>query len=362
MSKNKHHFVSKFYLNAFKSAEKQIHLFNLKRLLAIKNASIRDQCYRHKFYGYTDETENYLSILENHIAPLLKSIIQGDILPIEGTEAYYALIAFVSLQLLRTPLAAERINTSIDKMTKQAYSRDPRFSDLDKESFHFGYKDPVLASLKNLPLLLYSISDLKAQLVVSTARFFLTSDNPAFKYNQYCEDISYAGITGGLCRGLQIFIPLAPNIYLVLYDSTVYKVERPDRISRVSNASLSDIETLNEIQLISANQNVYFSDYQQLQEILRLIPLVKRQRASLSTVVKEYGQDDNPNSSLLHTYHSTPCLKLNLSFLKIKRRARRIKPKDRVNDYRKAMPTHPLPEPPDLKGRTVTFSRFLGQR
>jgi len=89
--------------------------------------------------------------------------------------------------------------------------------------------------------MLVAIADLQCHLAISPDGAFITSDNPAFKYNQYCEDIDYQGITGALCRGFQIFLPLAPRLCLLLYDRAVYNVPRAERSKRRSIASQTDL-------------------------------------------------------------------------------------------------------------------------
>ncbi len=41
MSKRKHHYVPRLYLQAFRSAPKQLHIYNLARGLAVSNASLK---------------------------------------------------------------------------------------------------------------------------------------------------------------------------------------------------------------------------------------------------------------------------------------------------------------------------------
>lgn len=364
MTKSKHHFVPQLYLRAFQSAPKRIHLYNLNKSVAVENASLRDQCYKRRLYGPTNQTEDNLAVLEGHVAPVLRSIAADSALPLAGSEGQEILLAFVALQLLRTTAAARRVNVGIDKMMKQAYSRDSRLADVDMdiEAVQFGYGDPVLASLHNLPLMMDAISDLMPHLVVSTEKPFITSDNPAFRYNQYCEEIQHMGITGALNRGLQIFMPLTQQLQLVLYDGTIYKVGLSGRFSRTSVATRSDVDRLNAIQLVSAEQNVYFSTWQQVEDVRRLIPEIRHHRDTDPIVVQEYGQVDNPNASLLHWFERTPYLKLRLSFLDLKWRARRVPVDARSREYRKEISMPPVPEPPHLRGRNVTFSRFLGRR
>lgn len=363
MPKNKHHFVPRFYLSAFQSAPRRINVLGVDSSLEIRDASLRNQCYQHKFYGRDDNNiEDALAVMEGHAAPVLKAIESTEVLPAEGSEEHGTLLAFVVFQLLRTTISAERVNTVIDKTTKQAHSRDQRFTSEELDAIQFGFDDPVLFALGNVPHMLMAIADLRSHLAVSSGAAFITSDNPAFKYNQYCEGIDYQGTTGALCRGFQIFFPLTPKICLVLYDGAVYSVPRSERRPRRSIASEFDVDVINGMQLVSAYQNVYFAEWSRRREIRELLTRVRQHRDPDPTVVQEYGHDTDPNRSLLHSFERAPCLKLRLSFLKIRWRARSVSLTDRAHGYRKEIPMPPVPEPPEhLRGPT-TFSRFIGKR
>ena len=362
MTKRKHHFVPRFYLAAFQSAPRRVHLCNLKSGLAVKDASLKSQCYRRSFYGEANLAEDHLAALEAMAAPVLRTIRTERALPRAGTAPYLTLLAFVTAQLLRTTVAARRTETHVDKTMKQIHSRDPRLSGFDLETIRFGYAHPALVALGGLPQMLEAVEDLRGHLVISAGARFLTSDNPAFRYNQYCEGISHVGITGALCRGFEIFLPLAPDQYLVLYDDTTYKVRLLDSFSRCSSATAADEVELNRVQLVSADENVYFSGWELAEGIRSRLADTARDRIPDPTVVQEYGQDDDPNRSLLHTFERTPNLKLELSFLAVRRRRERIPVESRAGDYRKTT-TVPAPtDPPGVGGGTVTFSRFLGRR
>lgn len=363
MPKNKHHFVPRFYLTAFQSAPRRINVLGVDTSREIRDASLRNQCYRHKFYGAHDNNiEDALAVLEGHAAQVLKDIESTEMLATEGSEEHQVLLAFVACQLLRTTVAAERVNTVIDKTTKQAHSRDQRFTSEQLDEIRFGFDDPVLFALRKVPFMLMAIADLQSHLAVSSEAAFITSDNPAFKYNQYCEGIDYQGITGALCRGFQIFFPLTPKLCLVLYDHIVYSVPRRERRARCSIASQSDVDFINGMQLLSANQNVYFSEWETKEQIQELLARVRQHRGQDRTVVQEYGHDTDPNSSLLHTFERTPCLNLRLSFLKVRWRARSVSLSDRARSYRKEIPMPPIPEPPEQYRGPATFSRFIGRR
>lgn len=142
--KNKHHFVPRFYLGAFQSAPRRINVLGVNFSREIQNASLRDQCYRRKFYGNSDTIEDALGLMESHAARVLKAIQSTEMLFAEGSEEHGTLLAFVAFQLLRTAVAAARVNTVIDKTTKQVHSHDQRISSEELESAQFGFDDPVL--------------------------------------------------------------------------------------------------------------------------------------------------------------------------------------------------------------------------
>ena len=191
------------------------------------------------------ETEDFLASLESRLAPILQSIISSNNLPSYRSEEHHFLLLFVALQLLRTAKASELIRQLVDKSVKQVLSHDPSSKGIDMDSVEFGFENPgsILMSLSNLLTMKEAISDLKVHLARSSRKVFITSDNPIFKYNQYCEGVQHMGVTGGECKGLQIFVPISPHLHLILYDGTTYRVRILDRFSRISRATTSDVDS-----------------------------------------------------------------------------------------------------------------------
>ena len=354
MSKGRHHFVPRFYLTRFQSEPKRIHVYNLKRFTTFLNASLRDQCYKHKLYGSTDDNEDRLQVLEGLIAPHLRTVVSDGVLPSWNSEGYSAVLAFVAVQLLRTPGFASRINEVVDKMVKQAYSGHPSLEGEDLDRLRIGFQDPVSAALKLLPEVLKALWPLKAHLVVSRYDVFVTSDQPVYRYNQYCERIRGVGITGLSQRGIQMFVPLSPRHYLVLYDGVIYDARLTDRRRRVSRPTNSDIDSLNMMQLLSADKNIYFSNSEQSDHVGHLRSSVEHLRLVDAARVVETESDSDPNSSLIHAYERTPNLSLRLQFLYVNKLAGKVPIQDRLN------PTGGGPS--SMDARVETFSRIVGQR
>ena len=215
-----------------------------------------------------------------------------------------------------------------------------------------------------VPEVVKRIQDLNSHLVVSSTKSFITSDAPVFKYNQYCEGIQNAGgILGVESKGFQIFVPVSPNLYLVLYDGTTYRIRSSaDRRSRTTKAKQSDIDQLNLLQLLSADRNVYFSEWEQLKAIQILLPEFNRMHKEDTTVVREFGQDDDPNSSLLVMFEQMTSVSLSLSFLNIRKNANRIPLMKRFQLLRnKRLQAEHKRMRQMQSGKAVTFSKFLGE-
>lgn len=357
--KKKHHFVPKFYLSAFQSAPRRIHLLGVDSSRAIQDVGIRHQCYRHRFHGPTNELEDALGRMEDRTARVMRAI-DTDGLPAEDTDEHAMLLTFVAFQWLRTSKAADRVSTFAEK-----FSRQVRSTADGEDGFEWltaPIDAPVLLALRGAGHAALAISDLSCHLVVPETGHFITSDHPVFSYNQYCEGVDYQGTTGALCGGLQIFVPLSPRSLLVLFDQKVYKVVKAERRPYRSIAPAADVATLNAMQLLSAHPNVYFSDWDARDELRQLTASIRAHRAADPLVVQEYGHDTDPNQSLLHTFERMPNLALNLSFLKVKWDARSAPLAVRAKAVRKEIPMPDLPEmPPHLQG-PATFSRFIGRQ
>lgn len=362
MAKNKHHFVSRFYLRAFQSAEDRINILGVGTPLEVKDGSLRDQCYERKFYGKSDEVEDALAELETRAGAVLKSVHIEERLPLRDSEEYATLLAFVTFQMLRTKSVADEVNSIVDKTTKQVHHDNPEVSRDELESSTFGYDHSVLLALASAPYMLAAIADLEAVLVVSGNGTFITSDHPAFRYNQYCEGVDYQGTCGAASKGFQVFFPLSPRLCLVLYDKAVYSVPRVDRSKRRTIASQADTEMLNAMQMVSAQENVYFSNWEHVQALQQLLDRVRGLRIPDSTVVQEYGHDSDPNRSLLVTFVRSPNLSVALSFLRVRWKAQRVGLHDRAQAVRREAALPPVPEVPEQYRGPATFSTFKGRR
>jgi hypothetical protein len=349
--KRKHHFVSRFYLKAFASdkGERQIHVYNLKRGLAIEGASLRDQCYGHRFYGEHDDLEDAFAEVEGIIAPAIARAIEGQRAPENGSDDHKALIMFVALQNARTAAAMHRVQLAANLMADAVYDGAPPADFLTTE------EDALTLSLYSLPEMMVGLSDLRIHAIVAPdGHQFITSDHPVCRFNHYCHGIKGMGVLGGVSRGLQIYVPLSSKVGVLLFDSGVYKVGKKGTAAS-SIATPEDVLRLNQLVFLAAHENLYFADWEMRGEVAgKVCAAVKGD--SYKMQITEAVEEADDRSSLLHSYEVQPTLDIYLRFVHVRREARRVPLFQRARMYRKRLPRPELRGPPSLEdGRKHVF-------
>jgi hypothetical protein len=160
-------------------------------------------------------------------------------------------------------------------------------------------------------------------LVNKTPYKFITSDNPVAKTNQYLLGAFDGGVAGWATTGLQVFVPISPELIVVFYDGKIYKVgNRKQDIVDVS--SQADIKALNTLQLLNAHQNVYFQNASQGAEVSALFNRCSHLRAKEKTATRIVEATDKTGAQgeLQHTYKLNLDFREPLSFCKIQTRKR----------------------------------------
>lgn len=337
------HFVPQFYLRSFSVDQKRLNLFNFSRRKTITGASIKHQCSRRNFYKFAPKLENTFADLEGEVAQMIRCIKATGDIPDEQSDDWAALLGFIVFQKLRTTNTGK----SFDGITHY-------FGDfLSENTATSNQSDPTYLNIKNarsveVPLriageILPIASDLKGHLFVNkTNREFITSDDPVVLYNQYCEDITYLGVTGWNCRGLQVFWPISPRELVVLYDHSIYKVGRSHRGSTVTELTdKQDIFQLNSLQILNAHHNIYFAGINGLNIVeAECKALGNRRPKTRSRIVESEAIESKPGESdgLIHWYDPLLPAKLSVSKITVRRNWRRIPLHTRAQMNRKNTP------------------------
>jgi hypothetical protein len=349
--KRRHHFVPQFYLRRFScdEAKKRIHVYNLKRQAAFRDASVKRQCYRHRFYGKQDDLEDAFSELEGFAAPALTRLIETQRGPQLGSDDHKALIMFVALQHSRTTAAMLRVQSSLNLFANTAFDGSPPPEYLASED------TALTMALDHLPLMMALIDDLRIHIVIApSGHAFITSDHPVSRYNHYCYGVKGLGVLGLTRRGFQLFMPVAPTVSVLMFDGGVYKVGQRG-VAPSSIAVPADMVRLNQLTYLAAHQNLYFASWEQREEIAGEICSVGREAAT-KPVITEAVEEGDENSVLLHGYEEQPRIEVGLSFLTVRREAKRVHLYERARQYRRPAPLPNMPGPPALAdGRTHVF-------
>ena len=156
---------------------------------------------------------------------------------------------------------------------------------------------------------------------------FITSDNPVVMYDQFFEKRGIPGGIGLKSKGLQIFFPLSPTLYILFYDGNIYKVgSRKHSIVKVND--IKDIDTMNMMQCANACKTLYFNHQIEKFYIEKLYEKAKKFRRREKVSVKEFKLghlSKHEKSSLIQLFFIPLKMNLSLSFIHETKKAKRYK-------------------------------------
>lgn len=319
----KHHYVPRFYLRRFASDGRSLSLYNFGRGVAIKNANLKNQCYRDYMYGKDGLHESNLSKMEGALAELLRRILSADVLPPPWSPDHESLCVLALLQNARTAYSADSVNEFSDKMWKKVLEKDPRCEPEMLSKVRIVNTDPANFAIATMLRMYHLIMDLDYRLLLAHDKSeFITSDNPVVMYNQLMKSERSGSKTGLACKGLQIFFPLSPRHMLVFFDRTVYAYAPRETIV-ATVPTKEDMVQLNSLQAASALENVYFSTH--LADIYRVVQHVKHLRRTSKTQVFTFPETQTATgtSQIIGSAREDVRTNLTLTFVKLLKPAKR---------------------------------------
>jgi hypothetical protein len=257
---SKHHFVPQFSLRQFANDanERQIGTYLLDRGQYIPSTSIRNQAQRAKLYG-SIERENVLSQVEGAASAVVRNMVNKLEVPARNSPDHTTLLVHVLFQLTRTPRAAAEVEEGINHLVKNLMSDDPSVAphvDQVRIKLNQGTLQALSVAAKSIELTI----DLHYKLLQNRTNIpFIISDHPVAKYNQFMERRKVdLGGTGFASRGLQLLLPISPQLTLIMYDGDVYRVGRyPEH--DVVDLIEGDVDALNMLQVINAGSQFFFN-------------------------------------------------------------------------------------------------------
>jgi hypothetical protein len=218
-----------------------------------------------------------------------------------------------------------------DKVVKMLMEADPALDPMLRE-----HLDDMSVSLDNAPAQALSgaavslpiMSDLAIKVLRNRTRQpFITSDNPTIFYNQFLEHRNpRASNTGLSCKGLQIFLPLNPQLLLVFYDERVYWMG--SRKLFVDVVACDDVFAFNVLQAAQASEHLYFNDEVSAEYVQSIVTRAMPFRRTETTRIMEPQLTADPGGgpgTLLHSQHVDIRTSLRLATIGLTDHARQYK-------------------------------------
>lgn len=260
--KKNQHYIPKFYLRNFsyQKNKKQIGVFNIRSEFYYSQANLKHQGSKNFFYGTDGIVEDALSVMEGDLATIIRTILETNQLPKKESGDHFNLLFFVGLTDLRNPVRIEGTKMMFQEMASRIRELD---KDADIERFvpTMTHEEVIAMSFSSLKDVVMAMQDLEYKLLINkTAKPFIASDFPIVKYNQYLEAKKWPqSKTGFGVTGLQIFLPLSPDVAVIFFDSDIYKVG-DKRQKTYSIVKEDDVDSLNVLQFINCFETIFFNE------------------------------------------------------------------------------------------------------
>jgi Protein of unknown function (DUF4238) len=236
------------------------------------------------------------------------------------------LFLFLNVMRVRTEHFDEQRQANAQAIIRQLLAikmRQQERSDLQKVLPHVKWvnrglpADSVATAITHALLL----CDLKVKLLLAPeSHHFIASDHPVVVLNQGFRDIVKGRSVGGIAmRGLQIFLPLSPELAIIAFDSKCYRVGRPDQDAVALNHS-DDVWMINALQVLNCHKCIYFRHKEDREICHDLVYNFSGKRVSiqeLTSVKNVFYQGQN--QLLIHSQVPSLSVPGKWSFCKVRR-------------------------------------------
>lgn len=338
--KKNQHFVPRMLLRRFaepNTRERAITVFDIDSRISRHRASISSQCSRSFFYGKDLALENSLMAIEGAANSAMSAMLSSSTPPKPGSPAWFDLIRFMVVQYGRTPAAVEEYTRQISagmEAGRRFARNDADAHALDKIASKMTPTDPVRENLEITSSLGPLLFDLEDVLVVNDSEFeFVINDVGIVKHNQWTAGVSGIGVDGFASCGLLFLLPISPRHLLLKYDSSVYRVLTPDRqVVRIRD--VGEVKSLNYIQAVFAERNLYFSGDSRSEELLMKLVANARRAPRHSMIRAECLTDATGVREIIQIYSERPKILLALDWFQIRRKFASIPIESRVQHFR----------------------------
>ncbi|WP_168212956.1 MULTISPECIES: DUF4238 domain-containing protein [unclassified Bradyrhizobium] len=273
MPNNKNqHFVPRCLLRPFTlaGAGTAINVFNIARDRPIWNASVKSQCSRDYFYGHDRKIESILASLEGEFAATLKKLQQGDM---PNDDEKRQLLLFSLVQWRRTAATIEEMKLQQEDFKDKVLAGHQE----QRHELDLTHNEIVVMSMRmGVDMLKYTL-DLKVSIFLNrSSTDFVISDNPSVLTNRLHLQ-RWNNRNFGVSNSGAIFsLPLSPKLSFIAYDRAAYTIANSSGFVEVRKDA--DVSALNELQVLSATENLYFSQPSASDKIGELLRASKSER------------------------------------------------------------------------------------
>lgn len=236
MAENKNqHYVPRFYQRHFSDDGLMTGVYIFKTKKYLSKGQIKHQASADYFYSKNLKIEKALGVLEGIADEVMDSLLANPKRRLTDKQGE-ALYVHTMMQLGRTLYQTKRQEKAITVLSQNLLKELKRIDEENQlgqyddlpydaiEHTNIKFKEPGAFVLGNYAQLIPVCRDLKCKVLINNTNVpFVTSDNPVCMYNQYLERLGLNN--GGLAqRGLQLYMPVSPNVALMYYDPQVYKI------------------------------------------------------------------------------------------------------------------------------------------
>ena len=293
--KKYNHYVPKFYMANFSGSSKYIDKCILASGKIIRGVPTKSTGGHDYLYGRDGVIEDAFSKMESIWAAIIRTIIQTEQLPRDWVSIE-ELLYFIVFSDYRTWAHAQEVLepfTVLYQTIARMHKAHGRLDVPDELISRIRAEDPIpnRYAFKQVPYTVDCCRDLKLVLLKNISEMpFITSDNPVAKYNQLFMEREYYRPYGYGHWGIQIFVPISPQLCLVLFDPYAYRVRHMHKGKIVLNDPKA-IQAINTLVVAYGDKEIYFSGNTSDRTVQKLIK--QRDSRAMCTPVVTWGDTDN---------------------------------------------------------------------
>jgi len=315
------HYVPKHLLRGWTDNEK-LPVYNLDNQQEYPPTSLSNLCSEDYFYG-GPEVEQSMDGLEDLHAEIINRIRSEMAFDVLDYKEILHFCVFILLQRNRTKQQKRESEDLIDNIAKEFLKLKIKAGETDSElpdgtnvmdlmdKFKITRENPLAFPMLHALTGVGLISDLEIAIIVNmTDENFIISDHPVVYDNPRFKS-QFDRFLGGIqSRGIQLFVPLSDRVQVMLYDPAAYLLDYSNSKKRIVLANSEKVVTsLNDMQIINASENIFYSSSGQEQKFVdaqqRLSEYIEEENTVFETKGPEEHDLDTENEIIESRYNLT---------------------------------------------------------